>query len=35
MTQLGNPESNVGQMHVRGGVQFYARPMPMPVPQVK
>jgi hypothetical protein len=35
VAEMNNPSSNVGQMNVRGGVQFFKQPMPMAVPQIK
>jgi cell division septation protein DedD len=35
VAEMNNPNSNVGQMNVRGGVQFFKQPMPMAVPQIK
>jgi hypothetical protein len=35
VNELNNPKSNVGQLHVIGGVQFMLQPMPMAVPQFK
>jgi hypothetical protein len=35
VAEMNNPRSNVGQMNVNGGVQFFKQPMPMAVPQIK
>ncbi len=35
LAEMGNPTTNIGQMHTKAMVQFLTDPMPMPVPQVK
>lgn len=35
VNEMNQPNSNIGQLHVRGGVQFLPQPMPMAVPQFK
>jgi hypothetical protein len=35
VSEMNNPSSNVGQLHMKAMVQFAPDPMPFPVPQVK
>jgi hypothetical protein len=35
VSEMGNPGSNIGQLHVKAMVGFIAQPMPMPVPRVQ
>jgi hypothetical protein len=35
VNEMGNPKSNVGQLHTKAMVQFMAQPMPMAVPKVQ
>jgi hypothetical protein len=35
INEMSNPNSNVGQLHIKAQVGFFPQPLPMPVPQVK